>query len=218
MTRHRELLESELIAARLPIFTDAEKVIADPVVRNRGTIGGCPLPGRPGRGPLRRLRRAQGAGGDPRPRTGSASIGMDEFHRGPYETAVADGEMLDRDPRSAARGLRQRLREGRAPRGRLGGGGGRGRGAAGRRHDRRRRHRAHRGRRATCTSKRAEDALGGQAPSDERSRRPPRQIAAEDCSPTADQRGTVEYKRHLAQELTHRALRRAVARALGGEA
>ena len=41
MTRHRELLESDLIAARLPIFTDAEQVIADPVVRNRGTIGGA---------------------------------------------------------------------------------------------------------------------------------------------------------------------------------
>ena len=41
MTRHRELLESELLASRLPIFTDAERVIADPVVRNRGTIGGA---------------------------------------------------------------------------------------------------------------------------------------------------------------------------------
>ena len=41
MTRHRALLESELLATRLAIFTDAERVIADPVVRNRGTIGGA---------------------------------------------------------------------------------------------------------------------------------------------------------------------------------
>ena len=41
MTRHRDLLESPLLADRLAIFTDAERVIADPVVRNRGTIGGA---------------------------------------------------------------------------------------------------------------------------------------------------------------------------------
>ena len=41
MTRHRDLLESDLLAAHFPIFTDAERVIADPVVRNRGTIGGA---------------------------------------------------------------------------------------------------------------------------------------------------------------------------------
>ena len=39
LTRHAELLESELLALRLPVFRDAEEVIADPVVRNRGTIG-----------------------------------------------------------------------------------------------------------------------------------------------------------------------------------
>ena len=41
MTRHNALLESPLLERRLPIFTDAERVIADPVVRNRGTIGGA---------------------------------------------------------------------------------------------------------------------------------------------------------------------------------
>src|SRR4051794_41371345 len=38
LTRHRDLLESDLLAQRLPIFRDAERVIADPPVRNRGTI------------------------------------------------------------------------------------------------------------------------------------------------------------------------------------
>ena len=40
LTRHAELLESDLLAQRFPVFRDAEQVIADPVVRNRGTIGG----------------------------------------------------------------------------------------------------------------------------------------------------------------------------------
>jgi aerobic carbon-monoxide dehydrogenase medium subunit len=40
LTRHVELLNSELLAERFPLFRDAEEVIADPVVRNRGTIGG----------------------------------------------------------------------------------------------------------------------------------------------------------------------------------
>ena len=40
MARHRQVLESDELAAVCPIFRDAERVIADPVVRNRGTIGG----------------------------------------------------------------------------------------------------------------------------------------------------------------------------------
>src|SRR6266545_3706162 len=40
MTRHRELLESDALVEVFLIFRDAERVIADPVVRNRGTIGG----------------------------------------------------------------------------------------------------------------------------------------------------------------------------------
>src|SRR3954463_16083998 len=40
LTRHVDLLKSDLLARHFPVFRDAEKVIADPVVRNRGTIGG----------------------------------------------------------------------------------------------------------------------------------------------------------------------------------
>ena len=42
MTRHRELLESATAGERFAILHDAERVIADPIVRNRGTIGGSP--------------------------------------------------------------------------------------------------------------------------------------------------------------------------------
>ena len=40
MTRHRELLSSPLLAEHYRIFAEAERVIADPIVRNRGTVGG----------------------------------------------------------------------------------------------------------------------------------------------------------------------------------
>ena len=40
MARHNDLLGSPLLAEHYPIFADAERVIADPIVRNRGTIGG----------------------------------------------------------------------------------------------------------------------------------------------------------------------------------
>jgi len=47
LTRHADLLASPLSAEHFPIFTDAERVIADPVVRNRGTIGGSLVHGDP---------------------------------------------------------------------------------------------------------------------------------------------------------------------------
>jgi aerobic carbon-monoxide dehydrogenase medium subunit len=59
---------------------------------------------------------------------------------------------------------------------------------------------------------RAEEVLRGQAPSEELFAQAG-EIASEDCSPMADGRGPVDYKRHLAGVLTHRALRRATARA-----
>ena len=62
-------------------------------------------------------------------------------------------------------------------------------------------------------STRAEEALVG-APRREDAFARAAAIAAEDCEPVGDQRGPADYKRHLAGELTHRALRRAAERAL----
>ena len=71
MTRHRELLESPELAALFPIFADAEQVIADPVVRNRGTHRRLAVPGRPVRGPDRGVHRARRQLRDPRRRAAS---------------------------------------------------------------------------------------------------------------------------------------------------
>jgi carbon-monoxide dehydrogenase medium subunit len=60
----------------------------------------------------------------------------------------------------------------------------------------------------------AEDMLRG-APPTEATLARAGEIAAEHCRPTADQRGPADYKRHLAGELTTRALRRALVRANG---
>jgi carbon-monoxide dehydrogenase medium subunit len=63
---------------------------------------------------------------------------------------------------------------------------------------------------------RAEERLRGGRPSEELFAEAG-EIASADCSPIADGRGPVDYKRHLAGVLTQRALRRATARALEGE-
>ena len=64
---------------------------------------------------------------------------------------------------------------------------------------------------------RAEELLRGRPPSEELFAQAG-EIASADCSPMADGRGPVDYKRHLAGVLTHRALSRAAARALRQEA
>jgi carbon-monoxide dehydrogenase medium subunit len=214
MTRHRELLESELLAERLAIFTDAERVIADPVVRNRGTIGGALCQADPAED-LSAVCAAVGASLVVRNLDGERVLSMKEFHVGPYETAVADAEMLVeiRVPLRAGAGSAYQKVERRvgdwavAASGvavRLEGGSiaqaGIALTAVG----------------SDVTSDRAQQALVGQAPSEE-AFAAAADLAAEDCSPTTDQRGSEEYKRHLARELTLRALRSATARALREE-
>jgi carbon-monoxide dehydrogenase medium subunit len=69
----------------------------------------------------------------------------------------------------------------------------------------------------TIDLSRAAELLRGQAPSDELFAQA-REIASADCSPSADGRGPIDYKRHLAGVVTERALTRATARALQQEA
>src|SRR5262249_51358080 len=93
MTRHRELLESELLARHFPVFIDAESVIADPPVRNRGTIGGS-LAQADAAEDLSAVCSALKASVVIAGSGGERVVSMDDFHIGPYMTAVQDAEIL----------------------------------------------------------------------------------------------------------------------------
>jgi carbon-monoxide dehydrogenase medium subunit len=216
LTRHVELLKSDLLAERFPIFRDAEQVIADPVVRNRGTIGGslCQADATEDLSAVCSALKAKcvirGAGGE-------RVVSMEEFHVGPYTTAVGDGELLTeiRIPVRPGAGSAHEKVERRAGDWAIAAasaalwvdGGkiadaGLALAAVGL---------------TTIHVTRAEELLRGESPSDELFDEAGA-IASTDCSPTADGRGPVDYKRHLAGVLTTRALRRAAARALQQEA
>lgn len=93
MTRHREILESDTLAAVCPIFRDAERVIADPVVRNRGTLGGSLCQADPAED-LSTVCEVLDAVCLVRGPSGERQIAIDDFLLGPYETAVAPNEIL----------------------------------------------------------------------------------------------------------------------------
>src|SRR5688500_6186808 len=93
LTRHRAILESDLLAERFPIVRDAERLIADPPVRNRGTIGGALCQADPSED-FSAVCAALDAVAVIRGSAGERVVDMTEFHRGPYETAVGEAEML----------------------------------------------------------------------------------------------------------------------------
>ncbi|MFV8166981.1 FAD binding domain-containing protein [Mycobacterium sp. 134] len=93
MARHRQVLESDPLAAVCPIFRDAERVIADPVVRNRGTLGGSLCQADPAED-LTTVCRVLSATCLVHGPAGDREIPIDDFLVGPYETALAHNEML----------------------------------------------------------------------------------------------------------------------------
>ena len=120
MTRHREVLDSDPLAAVCPIFRDAEQVIADPVVRNRGTVGGSLCQADPAED-LTTVCEVLDAVCLVRGPAGEREIAIDDFHGGPYETVVGAQRDAHRDADSGAAQQVQRLRQGRAPGRGLGG-------------------------------------------------------------------------------------------------
>jgi carbon-monoxide dehydrogenase medium subunit len=93
LTRHAALLSSPLVAEHFPILIDAERVIADPVVRNWGTIGGSLCQADPAEDMPAALV-AVNASVVVRGPAGERVVPLREFHTGPYETVVAPGELM----------------------------------------------------------------------------------------------------------------------------
>jgi carbon-monoxide dehydrogenase medium subunit len=220
LVRHAQLLDSAVAGEHFPVFHDAERVIADPIVRNWGTVGGSLCQADPSEdlsavfGAISATAVIQGRGG-------IRQVPAREFHLGPYETVVAPGEVLIelRVPirpggGSAYEKIARRVGDWSVAAAAAvvwldaAGGGlsmaeaGIGLTAVGADH---------------FVAAEAEDFLRGR-PVDDATLVRAGKIASEHCHPAADQRGPADYKRHLAAELTTRALRRAVARARGREA
>ncbi len=214
-TRQAALERSELVRAKYPILADAVPLIADPLVRNRGTIGGNIANGDPANDQPA-IAIALGATLVLRGPKGERSVPANQFYKGLYETALAKDEILTeiRIPVPPARsgGAYMKLKRktgdfavaAAAVQLTLDA-----KGAV-----------ARAGIALTnagptpieaseaikfVTGKTLSDALVAEAAS----------IAAKKSAPSADRRGSVEYKQDMARVMTARALKLALARAGG---
>src|SRR5215470_3834868 len=202
LVRHADLLDSAVAGELYPIFHDAERVVADPIVRLWGTVGGSLCQADPSED-LSAVFAAARAIAVIRGRDGDREIPVREFHLGPYETVVGPGELLAEirvpvpahgstgsayekvarrvgDWSVAAAGAVLQLNQGTVTQAGIG------LTAVGAEH---------------FVAAQAEDFLRGQ-PATEKNFKAAATIAAEHCHPVADQRGPEDYKRHLVAELT----------------
>src|SRR5437588_3695746 len=91
-TRESVLERSEIVQTRFPILLDTARVIADPLVRNRATVGGNLAHGDPANDhpatmlALRATVVAQGPGG-------ARTVPIDRFFTGLFATALASDEI-----------------------------------------------------------------------------------------------------------------------------
>jgi aerobic carbon-monoxide dehydrogenase medium subunit len=216
LTHEMALEESSVVANAYRLLSDTAKVIADPLVRNRATIGGNLAHADPANDhPATML--AYGAELLVRGPKGERTIPIDAFFTGLFENALDKSEILIEiripKPKKGSGGAYLKLERkvgdyatsavavnlvlsgDTIEEARIG---------------------------LTNVSsvpmraKNAEQALTGKKLSDETLEAAGRAAAA-DCDPSADLRGSVEYKRDLTRVLTKRAVRRAAERAKGGQ-
>lgn len=217
LTREVAIEASDLVRRRYPLLADTSAVVADPLVRNRGTVGGNLAHADPANDhPAAML--AYGAELTARGPNGERTIGIDDFFTGFFESALADDEVLTGiripSPGEGAGGAYVKFERkvgdyavsAVAVQLEMDG--------------------------TTCRRARialtnvnpvpmratdAEAAVAGKELTDEVLETAGRAAAAQ-CDPSTDLRGTVEYKRDLTRVLTKRALRKAAERARGGAA
>jgi carbon-monoxide dehydrogenase medium subunit len=215
LARHADLLDSTTAGQHYPIFHDAERVVADPIVRLWGTVGGSLCQADPSED-LSAVFAAVRATAVIRGQDGDREVPVREFHLGPYETVIGPGELLAEirvpiipgtgsayekvarrvgDWSVAAAAAMLQLDKGTVKQTVKQAGIGLTAVAA-----------------EHFVAAEAEDFLRGR-PATEENFEKAAKIAAEHCHPIPDQRGPEDYKRHLVAELTTRALRRAAGRA-----
>jgi aerobic carbon-monoxide dehydrogenase medium subunit len=214
-TRESALERSDLIRTKYPILHDTAVVIADPLVRNRATVGG-------------NLAHADPANDHPATmlalaaevivtgRAGERTIPIERFFTGIFATALEPGEILTEiripipPPRSGGAYVKLERKVGdfataaAAAQVALGAAGtveraGIGLTSAGP---------------TPIKAVEAERFLQGKTPNPATIAEAAR-LAGTAASPSPDRRGSIEYKREMARVLTARALTRAVARAGG---
>ena len=215
LTRESALEHSPLVQSRYGLLADAGHVIADPLVRNRGTIGGNLAHADPANDhPAVML--AYGATLVARGPKGTRQIAADDFFVGLFESALAADELLVEiripTPAAGQGGAYVKLERKvgdyaiSAVAANLTISGGTCRAA-----------------RIALTNvnpvpmraKQAESALVGRA-LDEAAIEAAARAAAAECDPSADLRGSIEYKRDITRVLCKRAIRKALARTGGG--
>lgn len=214
-TRETALERSDVVHARYPILADTAAVIADPIVRNLATVGGNLAHGDPANdhpATMLALHAIVVATGP----KGERTIPIDSFFTGLFETALEKNEILTeiRVPRAEgkSRGAYVKFERkvgdfataGAAAQVTLGAGGEVAKAGIGLTN-------------AGLTPVRAAEAekyLQGRKP-DAAAIAEAAKLAAKASDPSADRRGSVEYKKEMARVLTMRALKKAVERAQG---
>jgi len=218
LTRESDLEESEIVRARYPLLHDTSKVIADPIVRNLATVGGNLAHGDPANDhPATML--ALGAEIVAVGPKGERRMPIATFFTGPFETGLKPDEILVeiRIPVPPARSGGAYLKLERkvgdfataavAVQVTLGANGaceqaGIGLTNVGL---------------TPIKATKAEASLKGKA-LDESAIKQAAELASQAAEPSADLRGSVEYKKDLVRVLTARALRKAAERARAGRA
>jgi aerobic carbon-monoxide dehydrogenase medium subunit len=214
-TRESELERSDIIKSKYPILHDTARVIADPLVRNRATIGGNLAHADPANDhPATML--ALGAEVTATGSKGQRTIPIGQFFTGLFSTALAADEILTEirvpipPPRSGGAYVKLERKVGdfataaAAAQITLGAGGeveraGIGLTAAGP---------------MPIKATEAERFLLKKKP-DAAAIAEAARLASAAAAPTADRRGSVQYKREMARVLTARALTKAIERAGG---
>ncbi len=204
LTREADLEESDVVRSRYPLLFDTCRVIADPIVRNLATVGGNLAHGDPANDhPATML--AFGAEVVAVGTAGERKIPIGSFFTGPFEIRVPSPKpgsggayvKMERkvgDFATAAVAVQLTLSGGVCQEVGIGltnvGS-------------------------VPIKAVKAEAALRGKRP-DEATIKQASQLAAEAADPSADLRGSVEYKKDLVRVLTARALRKAIERAQKG--